>query len=396
MKILVFTSLFPNAKRPDFGIFILQRVLHLAKRPGNVVQVVAPVPYFPSWIPSTRWSHYAAVPRGERVETLDVSHPRYPLLPGLFMPLHGLLMFLGSLSQVLRLHRQYRFDCIDAHYVYPDGFAAVLLGRLLGVPVFVSARGTDINVFPSFPLIRRMILWTLRSATGIISVSNALKNAMVDLGISPEGIRVIPNGVNTERFHPIAKSEARRTLSLPDESEVAVCVASLTETKNHALLISSFVKILATLPRAKLFLVGEGPLRAPLEEQISKLEIRENVTLVGPRPNEELALWFNAANVSCLASSREGWPNVLMESLSCGTPVVATRVGGVSEIICSPELGAVAEQNSESFAAALQSVLAKDWDQGALARVAQLRGWDRVAYEVEHYFESRIGNHTKA
>ena len=396
MKILVFTSLFPNARRPDFGIFILQRVLSLARRPGNVVHVVAPVPYFPSWIPSTRWSTYAAVPREERVETLDVSHPRYPLLPGLFMPMHGLLMFLGSLSQVLRLHRRFRFDCIDAHYVYPDGFAAMLLGRLLGVPVFVSSRGTDINVFPTLPRIRRMIVWTLRKATGIISVSNALKNAMVDLGISPEGICVIPNGVNTNRFHPIAKSEARRALRLPEETEVAVCVASLTEAKNHALLISSFAKILATFPRAKLFMVGEGPLLAALEQQISRLQLRENVILVGPRPNAELALWFSAANVSCLASSREGWPNVLMESLSCGTPVVATRVGGVPEIICSPEFGAVAEQNSESFAAALQSVLVKNGDQNALARLAQLRGWDRVAEEVEHYFESRIGNEIRA
>jgi teichuronic acid biosynthesis glycosyltransferase TuaC len=396
MKILVFTSLFPNAKRPDFGIFIFQRILHLARRAGNVVEVVAPVPYFPSWIPSSRWGKYAAVPREERIEGLRVSHPRYPLLPGLFMPLHGVLMFLGSLFAVLRLYRRVDFDCIDAHYVYPDGFAAAIFGKLLGLPVFVSARGTDINVFPSFVHIRRMIVWTLREGAGVIAVSNALKSAMVNLSVSPEKICVIPNGVDTSRFHPIPRSEARRALGLPEEGKMAVCVASLTEAKNHALLIASFAKTLTNFPNAKLFLIGEGLLRSPLEEQVSKLQLRENVTLVGPRPNEELALWFSAANVSCLASSREGWPNVLMESLSCGTPVVATRVGGVPEIICSPEFGAVAEQDSESFATALQSVLTRDWDQNALARLAQLRGWDRVAEEVEHYFESRIGNQIKA
>jgi teichuronic acid biosynthesis glycosyltransferase TuaC len=148
MRILVFTSLFPNSRRPDFGIFILQRVSHLAKRPGTTVKVVAPIPYFPSWIASSRWGEYGLVPREENVENLSVYHPRYPLLPGLLMPLHGFLMFVGSLLLVRQLHRQFQFDCVDAHYVYPDGFAAVLLGEMLGLPVIVSARGTDINVFP--------------------------------------------------------------------------------------------------------------------------------------------------------------------------------------------------------------------------------------------------------
>jgi glycosyltransferase involved in cell wall biosynthesis len=390
MRILIFTSLFPNAKRPDFGIFIFQRILHLARRSGTFLKVVAPVPYFPSWITSSRWGRYGLLPCEERVENLSVYHPRYPLLPVVLMPLHGLLMFVGSLLLVRRLHHQFRFDCIDTHYVYPDGFAAILLGKVLGLPVIVSARGTDINVFPSFPSIRPLIVWSLRKAAGIIAVSTSLKNAMIGLGLPADKILVIPNGVDTNRFHPLPPGEARRNLGLPKDGKIIVCVASLTEGKNHSLLISAFAKMLGDSRGAKLFLIGDGPLRPALQELIGKLRMQENVILVGAKPNQELALWYSAADVSCLVSSREGWPNVIMESIACGTPVVATRVGGVPEIIYSSELGLLAEQNSDSIAVALESALTKAWDRDALALHAQSRGWDEVANEVEQYLSSRI------
>ncbi len=395
MRILIFTSLFPNHRRPDFGIFIFQRISHLAQRQGNFVQVVAPVPYFPSWITSSRWGKHSLLPREESIENLTAYHPRYPLLPGFLMPLHGLLMFVGSFLLVRRLHRQFQFECIDAHYVYPDGFAAILLGRMLGLPVVVSARGTDINVFPSFPTIRPLIVWSLRKAAGIIAVSRSLKNAMIDLGLPAEKICVIPNGVDTNRFHPLPQLEARRTLGLPNEGKIALSVGSLTVAKNHALLISAFAKLAGHTLGAKLFIIGDGPLRLGLEELICKLGLQEKVMLVGAQPNQELAVWFSAADVSCLVSSREGWPNVIMESIACGTPVVATRVGGVPEIIYSSDLGVLAEQDSESIAAALESALSKKWDRNALALHAQFRGWNKVAGEVEQYLSSRVSHCTK-
>lgn len=330
------------------------------------------------------------IPREETVGNLSVYHPRYPLIPALLMPLHGLLMFVGSLRLVRRLHQEFRFDCIDAHYVYPDGFAAVLLGKVLGLPVIVSARGTDINVFPSFPSIRPLIVWSLRKAAGIVAVSASLKNAMIGLGLPAEKIFVIPNGVDTNRFHPLPQGEARQNLGLAKDGKIVVSVASLTEGKNHSLLLSAFRKMLGDSRGAKLFLIGEGPLRPALQELIGKLQLQENVTLVGAKPNQELACWYSAADVSCLVSSREGWPNVIMESLACGTPVVATRVGGVPEIIDSPELGLLAEQDRDSIAVALESALAKAWDRDAIALNAQSRGWNQVASEVEQYLSSRV------
>jgi teichuronic acid biosynthesis glycosyltransferase TuaC len=390
MKILTFTTLFPNKKRPDFGIFVYQRISHLVRSNDAAVKVVAPVPYFPSWLRSRRWDVYRDIPHNESLGTLEVYHPRYPLVPGLFMPLHGILMFLGSWLLAYRLHKKFRFDCIDAHYVYPDGFTATLLGKLLGIPVVISARGSDVNVFPSFRAVRPLISWSLRRAVGVIAVAAALKNSMIGLGVSERAIRVIPNGVDLDKFYPHDRTAARTSLNIPTDEKVVVSVGSLTESKNHSLLISAFAKLLNSHPDSKLYIVGEGSLRATLENLVRAHQLEQKITLAGQRPNDQLSLWFSAADVSCLTSRREGWPNVLMESLACGTPVVATRVGGVPEILSSPELGTLVEQNSQSVAEGLKQALEKKWDRGALVQHAQKRSWNDVAEEVASFLKDCI------
>lgn len=390
MRALTFTSLFPNSEDPVLGIFICQRMAHFARRAGNQVVVVAPVPYFPTWIGRTRWASFARIPTQETIGGLRVHHPRYLLVPRVSMPLHGLLMFFGSLPTLLRVRRSEYPDCIDAHYVFPDGMAAVLAGKLLGIPAFVSARGTDINLFPRFPLVRTMIRWTLSRATGIIAVCGALKEAMVDLGIPAEKIMVIGNGIDTGRFECLDRQEARRKVQIPREGRVVVAVGALIPRKGYQFLIPAMAKVLRDRADVCLYIVGEGSFRSSLEKLVIDHGLAERVHLVGSRPNEEVALWFNAADVSCLASSREGWPNVLLESLACGTPVVATRVWGVPEVITSPDLGLIVDQEPSSIARGLMSALEKPWDRDLLVRYARTRTWDVVAEEVEQYLNSRL------
>lgn len=390
MKILTFTSLFPNGVQRELGVFVYQRTVHLAQLPGNEVEVVAPVPYFPSWIKIRRWNTYGQVPRNEIIGGLRSSHPRYPLLPGILMPLHGWLMFLGCLNHVRKLHRQSRFDCIDAHYVYPDGFAAVLLGHVLGIPTFVSARGTDINVFPEFGIIRPMIRWTLRRAAGLIAVSAALARRMLALAALEGRIRVIPNGVDARCFHPMDRNEARRRLGIPEQGQILVSVGSLKAVKRHELLMQAVRKISQRDPTLRLYVVGEGPLHSELEAQIEKLGLTGRVFLVGGRPNDELCLWFNAADVSCLASATEGWPNVLMESIACGTPVVATKVGGIPEIVGLPELGRLVDGDPGSLAEGIATALGQSWDRTLLVQHARQRDWALVAQEVYEFMRSQL------
>jgi glycosyltransferase involved in cell wall biosynthesis len=390
MRILTFTSLFPNKIRPLHGVFIYQRIRHLAGR-GHLVQVVAPIPYAPGWLPVGRWRAMAAVPKAEQVGELDVRHPRYLLLPKVSMLAHGWLMYRGSVGLVERLHERYRFDCVDAHYVYPDGFAAVCLGRRLGLPVIVSARGSDVNQFPSFPLIRQQIRWTLEQAAGVISVSEALKREMVRLGMPEEKARTIGNGADPDRFVPVLQREARQRLGMPEDAKIIVSVGALIPRKGYQFLIPAVAQLRPRVPKLRLYVVGEGESRRELEALAESQGVADRVWLVGRRPNETLKDWYSAADVSCLASSREGWANVLLESMACGTPVVATRVWGAPEVIVSPELGVLVDRDVSAIAQGLERALAQRWDRDRLVQHARLRTWDVVAKEVEEFLISRIG-----
>jgi glycosyltransferase involved in cell wall biosynthesis len=309
------------------------------------------------------------------------------------MPLHGLLMFLGSLRLVSRLNQQVRFDCIDAHYVYPDGYAALLLGKLLRVPVVVSARGTDINLFPRFGMIRGMIRWTLQHAAGIIAVSKSLKEAMVELGALSEKICVIGNGVDTERFQPLERAAARGHLGLSEEGKAIVSVGSLIPTKGHHRVISAIAELAQVFPRLSLYILGEGPYRSQLEALVREKGLGTRVFLLGVRPNEELIYWYSAADVTCLASEREGMPNVVLESLACGTPVVATRVGGVPEAVVSPDLGVLVQSDGGDLTSGLEMALNRHWDRSVIVRQAQGRTWELVADEVERFITLSISQH---
>jgi teichuronic acid biosynthesis glycosyltransferase TuaC len=390
LRILTFTSLFPNSFDPNLGIFVYQRSAHLAKRLGNEVEVVAPIPYFPRWLKIRRWQSARTLPHQETIRTLTVHHPRYLLLPKISMPFHAISMFLGCLPEIRRINRRGKIDCIDAHFVYPDGLAAVLLGKLLRIPVIVSARGSDINVYPSFRLVRPMIRWTLREASALIAVSAALKSEMAALGTDENKIRVVPNGVDSQRFQNSNQEEARRQLNLPPDGQLILSVGALIPSKGHHLLVRAFSRIAAELGNVRLCILGEGPYRSEIETLITKLNLDGKIQLPGRRPNEELPLWFNAADVSCLVSTREGWPNVVTESLACGTPVVATRVGGIPEILHSTELGLLTEQTEESLAAGLEQALSKKWDRREISRVTRERTWETVAGEVEHVFVEQM------
>lgn len=390
MRVLTFTALYPNKVNPLQGIFIHQRVKHLARRPGNSVEVIAPVPYFPSWLPVERWRQFSQIPREEIIEGVRIHHPRYPLIPGISMPAHGMLMYLASLSLAPRLHRENQFHCIDAHFVYPDGFAAVRLGRKLGLPVIVSARGTDINLYPSFRLIRPMVRWTLKHAAGVIAVSIDLRNKMIALGIPETKIQVVSNGVDTERFQPCDAKSARKQLGLPEEGFLLVSVGSLIESKGHHLLIAAVAELARSFPQLRLYILGEGVYRSTLEQLVRQKKMQDRIFLFGTRPNEELNLWFSAADLSCLMSSREGWPNVVSEALACGTPVLATRAGGIPEIISSPELGMLVERTVESIAVGLERALTKPWNRAEIARHSRSRSWDAVAGEVQTFLQSKI------
>jgi teichuronic acid biosynthesis glycosyltransferase TuaC len=389
MKVLVFTSLYPNNVWAQHGVFIKERVSAFAHLDGYQVKVVAPVPYFPP-IKIGQRAHFAQVMSREVIENLDVYHPRYFIIPKVSMVAHGLLMFLCALPMIKKLQRDFDFDLIDAHYVYPDGFAAVLLGRILGKPVIVSARGSDVHLFAQFPIIRRLLQYTLHKADKIIAVCQALKDSMVHLGIFAEKIAVIPNGVDAEKFYPVSSQEARRKIHLPHDQRIVLSVGRLVSDKGFDLLIKALKTLRDDSGQQDLCLVivGEGPCRRELEQLAHALELSKHVRFVGAVPHHELYLWYSAADLFCLGSSQEGWPNVILEALASGTPVVATAVGGVPEIICTDMLGLLTQRSVHEIAGSIDRAIQKSWQSEAIVHHAREHTWDKVARAVAHVFES--------
>src|SRR5438552_1030944 len=289
------------------------------------------------------------IPWKEQWGSITVYHPRYFLVPALSAPFHGFLMFLGSLLLIVRLHKLLRFDCVDAHFVYPDGFAAVLLGKLLGLPVVVTAHGTDLNLYAQSLLLRPLIRWTLNGTEKVICVSRALSSIAQRLNITDDKIVVVPNGVDLDRFCPMDKIRARSVLGIPVGAKVVLAVGQLISRKRHHALIQAVARLRLKFPNLKLFIIGEGGLQKYLQQRVSALGLDQHVSLTGAIKNDELFRWYCAADVTCLASSREGFPCVLLESLACGTPVVATETEGTAELVNSRHVGLLVQQDPDSI-----------------------------------------------
>jgi glycosyltransferase involved in cell wall biosynthesis len=384
MKILTFSTLFPNNAQPSHGIFVETRLRHLLKSGKVDARVVAPVPWFP--FKDDRFGRYAAFARvaGEEQRSgLRVDHPRYPLLPKLGMTSAPALLALAAKPALLRIVRDgYDFDLIDAHYFYPDGVAAALLGRALNKPVVITARGSDLALIPRYRLPRRMIRWAADRAAGLVTVCQALKDVLVELGVSPSRIDVMRNGVDLDFFKPIEREQARTALGL--SGRTLLSAGRLIPLKGHDLVI----RALALLPDVHLLVAGDGPERASLEALAKQCGVGERVRFLGALSQAALREHYGAADALVLASSREGWANVLLESMACGTPVIASNVGGTAEVVAAPEAGVLM---SERTPAALAEAARKLFDAyppaAATRRYAERFSWDDTTAAQLSLFE---------
>ena len=391
LKILTYTSLFPNSVQPLLGSFVLERMRHL--RQSVELSIVAPVPYFPRLDFNKRWYQFASIPAAENICDLPVSHPRFVLLPKISMQAHGISMFLGSVSRVRELVGTTGCDLIDAHYVYPDGLAAVMLGAKFKKPVVVSARGSDINRFRCFKTIRPLIQYVLCKADAIIAVSPGLRDGMIDLGCPPEKITVIPNGVDSVKFSQNPRMAMREQLGLPLNRPIALSVGRLDENKGIDFLVEAMAHLRSGERRWLLVIVGEGVRRKKLQIQIRDLKLDDYVRLVGTQPHSELPKWYSAADYFCLASSREGWPNVVMEAMACGLPVIASDAWGASEILTSDSLGMIVKRDPAAFAHALNEATHREWDRDRIVEYARSHTWEKVAQKVLHVYDEAVSRY---
>jgi len=377
LRVLTFSTLFPSSQRPGHGIFVETRLRELIASGRIDSRVVAPVPWFPST--DARYGEYALMartPAREQRNGIDVLHPRFALLPKIGMSLAPLGLYLGAKAAVQQLLDEgFDFDVIDAHYFYPDGVAAAMLARHFKKPLTITARGTDLNLIPEYALPRKMIQWAARKAQASIGVCSALIDVLRGWQIPEDRLHVMRNGVDLQRFRPVPQAQVREDLGLQG-SPLMLSVGYLIERKGHHLAIEALAHLLPRYPDARLVILGEGPERKNLQELAEKLGVAQRLSMPGAQANAELYRWYSAADIFILASSREGWANVLLESMACGTPVVATDIWGTPEVVSTPVAGRlVKERTGLVFAHELEKLLADMPDRTLVRRFAEGFSW---------------------
>ena len=322
MKILTFSTLYPNAPFPSHGVFVESRLRHLLANCNDVsTQVVAPVPWFPfSGHRFGRYGKLAQVAHSEVRHGIQVLHPRYIHLPKIGMTLAPRFLAAASLPVLKSLIASgFDFDLIDAHYYYPDGVAAAALGKQLGKPVVITARGSDIHLITQYAKPREMILQSARDAAASITVCEALKSEMTRLGAEPTKIFPLRNGVDLHLFQPIDRDKVRTQLGWT--AKTLLSVGRLTENKGHHLVINA----MRDLPDFRLVIIGSGEDEDNLHRLVDATRVHDRVEFVPSIKQTELPKYYGAVDALVLASAREGWANVLLEAMACGTPVSVPR-----------------------------------------------------------------------
>jgi teichuronic acid biosynthesis glycosyltransferase TuaC len=380
IDLVVFSALFPSAARPGAGLFIRERMFRVAQH--RPLAVVSPQPWFPgqSLIRLLRPGYRPQAPALEIQQGIRVYHPRYLSVPGLLRQFDGWSMALASVGLMRKLKRQ-GAQLIDAHFTYPDGEAATRLGRWLGLPATITLRGTEVPHSKN-PVLRPRLSRTLKSAARVFAVSDSLRQLAIELGAAVEKTEVVGNGIDTERFQPVARAAARARFGLPDSAKVLISVGALVERKGLHRVIEVLPALLKHHPDLHYLIVGgaspEGDNRTELTAQVARLGLADCVHFLGALPPDELKWPLSAADVFVLATRNEGWANVFLEAMACGLPVVSTDVGGNAEVVCREELGSIVPfGDSVALQQALDAALNKEWDRCAILDYARANQWDK-------------------
>ncbi len=392
VHVVVLSSLFPSRMQPGAGLFIRERMFRVGQR--LPLAVVAPTPWFPmqSWLRRWRSGFRPGAPRHELQVDHDVWFPKFLSVPGVLKRLDGFAMAVAAWPRLRALKRAGRLDVLDAHFGYPDGLAATLLGRWLQVPVTITMRGTETRHAADSAL-RPLLARALNGADRVFAVSESLRQVALGLGVAPGKVRVVGNGVDLARFRPVDRAQARAALGLPLETPVLISVGGLCERKGFHRVIDALPGLHALGLPVHLLVVGgpspEGDWTSRLQGQVKALALQPYVHFLGAVPPDQLPGLLGAADVFALATRNEGWANVFLEAMACGLPVVTTDVGGNAEVVCRPDLGKVVTfDDAPALQAALCAALGQSWDRSAIRAYAETNTWDQRVELLEAEFRA--------
>ena len=373
LRVLTLSSLFPDITRLTFGVFVEQQTVGLAAHPDVELKVVSPyaVPPTPLLKVHPVYGRIAKLPRRENWKGLDVHHLPFrtlPLVGGRFNPWS---MWWALVPLLDEIRQSFRFDIIATEFFFPDGPAAARLAERYDVPFSIKARGGDIHFWANSPACQRMIVNAGNAADGMLAVSGALRQDMIDLGMPGDRIKVHHTGVDQSRFKPVDRAAAKAALGI--EGPLILSVGYLIERKGQTLVIDA----LRELPGATLLLAGQGPDKARLQAQIDAAGLQDRCRLIGPQLHDALPALFGAADVMALPSASEGLANVWVEALACGTPIVISDIGGAREVVDRPAAGKIVDRDPKAIAAAIREILANPPVQAETAEAAKKFTWAR-------------------
>jgi glycosyltransferase involved in cell wall biosynthesis len=388
MRVLILTKIFPNQLEPLSAPFNRRQFAALSRL--CEVEVLATIPWFPGASAFGRWSsagRLTTVPDHERIDGVAVEHPRFAFVPKVGQAVAGPL-YVASLARAA-LSRRGRVDVVLGSWAYPDGFAAVVLAEMLGVPAVIKLHGSDMNVVARWRAPRRYLEWALPRAARVVAVSRQLATAAAALGAAPERIDVVPNGIDREVFMPRDRSDARAQLGLPQSGKVVLFVGHLTEPKGAGDLIRAFTLAGEALPDTRLVMVGDGSGSEACRALAANLG--ERVSFVGAEPHERIPLWLAACDVLALPSWNEGMPNVVLEALACGRAVVASNVGGIPDVVDGSPHELVPPRDPAALALALERVLRTGYEPSAVAARLSRPDWEGSARLLHQSLLSALG-----
>ena len=392
MRILTVTNLYPNPYQPLRATFNRHEFRALAKL--HSLAVISPI----SWTEELvlRGRSAARLPKGRRVQVdgLNVDHPRYLFTPKVLRTWYGHFYRFSVKSAFDRALAEFRPDVIYAHWAYPDGWAAVELGHAAGLPVVIKVHGSDILVLGSYRGRRRRTIEALQRADCIVAVSQHLARRMIELGAPAGNIRVVYAGIDRDVFRPGPSAEARRNLGLPPDIPIILFIGNLLPVKGLDVLVDACSHLKREGVDFSCLMIGQGPMRGQLERQIAEFQLQEQVRTLGPKPNEELPEWYRAATLFALPSRSEGLPTVLREAAACGTPFVASCVGGIPEIAHLVPSRLVQPEDARGLARAIREIIESPLNHAErLEPTCRLPSHDQSAAELSELLEIHLSNH---
>jgi glycosyltransferase involved in cell wall biosynthesis len=333
MRILYFSSVYPRPGDPNHGIYNRKLLEGLA--PGHEARVICPVPW-PMAL-RLRGARPAVPGRGDGAPELVTERPPFVYAPGALKARHGWLMWRSARGALRRAVDGFAPDVVLSYWAYPDGEAAARAARDLGVPMALKIGGSDVLLLGEKPgPLRRCFLRTFRRADVLLTVSEDLRSKVLALGVDPARVHTLYQGVDRSAFHPGDRVEARQRLGLPAHGRVVLWVGRMVPVKALGVLLAAADRLRRTAPDLRICLVGAGPEKPALRARAAAAGLSDVVDFVGEKDQAELPDWYRAADLTVLPSLSEGVPNVLRESLACGTPFVASRVGGIAELTAAP------------------------------------------------------------